>query len=390
MRSAMADWKQQPYHGFEQGPIRPPSEAGSLLIRVTRNCPWNHCTFCPVYKRRAFSLRPTDHVIHDIDRAADYLDALRDRADGSRHLAQTAMADVFAVVPHKDEAAFQAALHWFGSGMASIFLQDANSLLLPPAELIKLLRHIQGRFPFVERITSYARSKTVARISPENLLSMREAGLGRIHIGMESGSDAVLKLVRKGSSQAVHIIAGQKIKASGMALSEYVMPGLGGKHLSRRHAEETAEALNQINPDFIRLRTLAVPSGVPLHEDVLSGAFAKCTDLEMAKEIRLFISRLSGINSCMRSDHILNLFEEIDGRLPEAKPEMLGTLDRFLDLPPETQVLFQVGRRLGVLRRISDLADATRKAHVANVCRRSGITPDNVDAVIDHMMAQFI
>lgn len=390
MSKTDAGWKMQPYRGFEQGPIRPPSEAGSLLIRITRNCPWNHCTFCPVYKRQQFSLRPTDHVIEDIDRAADYLDALNARADGTRHLSREALADAYASVPHKDDTAFYAVLHWYGSDAAAIFLQDANSLVIAPAALMKILRHIQARFPAIQRITSYARSRTVARISAAALAEMRAAGLSRIHIGMESGSDKVLKMVKKGTTQAVHVSGGRKIKAAGMELSEYIMPGLGGRDLSREHAVETAEALNRINPDFIRLRTLAVPAGIPLHKDLLSGAFTKCGDLEMAQEIRLFISRLSGITSQIYSDHILNLFEEIEGQLPRDQSAMLQLLDGFLSLPPDEQMLFQVGRRLGILRRVSDMGDSGRRAQVAEICHRSGITPENVGGVIDRIMAQFI
>ena len=382
--------KTRPYRGFEQGPIRPPSEAGSLLIRVTRNCPWNHCTFCPVYKRRQFSLRPTGHVIQDINRAADYVDALIARADGAQRLSRKAQTDAYASVPHNDETAFHAAIHWHSSGMGAVFLQDANSLVIPPVELVTILQHIQARFPGIERITSYARSRTVARIPSAALAAMRSAGLTRIHIGMESGSDTVLTMVRKGTTQAGHVTAGQKIKAAGMELSEYVMPGLGGRALSQVHAVETAKALNQINPDFIRLRSLAVPVGIPLHENLMSGSFTKCSDLEMTKEIRLFISQLSGIGSRIRSDHILNLIEEIEGRLPEDQAGMLAILDGFLDLPPGEQMLFQVGRRLGVLSRVSDMNDCSRRAQVTDICQRSGITPENVDAVIDRIMTQFI
>jgi len=155
--------------------------------------------------------------------------------------------------------------------MHAIFLQDANSLIVKPDQLIRILRHLRSRFPWVDRITSYARSHTIARISDGNLRQMREAGLNRIHIGLESGSDAVLDRVRKGVDKRTQIKAGQKVKKAGMELSEYVMPGLGGKALSRDHALETADALNRINPDFIRLRTLALPGGIPLADEHRSG-----------------------------------------------------------------------------------------------------------------------
>ena len=221
-----------PYGGFEQGPIRPPSEASSLLIRVTRNCPWNRCTFCPVYKGERFSLRPVAHVKKDIDAVHRYV--IRFREAGG--LSRKAVDAVMAGGETDDPAACHAALQWMGAGMASIFLQDANSLIMRPDDLIEILNHLRERFGQVERITSYARSHTIARISDANLAAMAAAGLNRIHIGLESGSDKVLDRVKKGVDKATHIRAGIKVKSAGMELSEYVMPGLGGRALSCDHA----------------------------------------------------------------------------------------------------------------------------------------------------------
>lgn len=388
--------KIEPYNGFEQGPIRPPSEANSLLIRVTRNCPWNHCTFCPVYKKRRFSLRPKDHVIEDIEAVHRHVSALKSMADESGRVLQQdfndymgAFAQQGALAQH-EFAAFQAAVGWYGAGMRSIFLQDANSLIIKPADLIEILEHLQRRFPDVERITSYARSHTIARISDDHLAAMRRAGLDRIHIGMESGSDEVLKSVRKGVDKATQIRSGRKVKKAGMELSEYLMPGLGGRALSMRHATESADALNQIDADFIRLRTLALPGRTPLAEAHRQGRFEKCTDVEMAAELRLFIGSLKGITSRIKSDHILNLFEEIDGRLPEDQAALLAVLDRFLQMPRETRMYYQVGRRLGIFRRLSDMDSPRRINRVEAFCREHQITEDNVDAMADELMKRFI
>lgn len=377
-------------HDFEQGPIRPPSEARSLLIRVTRNCPWNHCTFCPVYKGAAFSIRPENQVIDDIDAIYDCLTTIQSLAGVSgRILREDINERMQRLEPHRRRA-FAAALNWYAGGMKAIFLQDANSLVIKPDQLIRILRHLRYRFPWVERITSYARSHTVARISDAHLAKMREAGLNRIHIGLESGSDAVLKMVRKGVDQRTQIKAGRKVKRAGMELSEYVMPGLGGKALTREHAVETAQALNQINPDFIRLRTLAIPGGIALADAQRQGHFVKLNDIEMVREIRLFVDHLDGITSMIASDHILNLFEEVKGRLPGAKPEILAVLDRFLALPDQDQVSFQVGRRLGLFSRLTDIKSPNRRARVDAYCSQYGITAENVDAVIDAMMTRFV
>lgn len=378
------------YRGFEQGPIRPPSEAASLLIRVTRNCPWNRCAFCPVYKRAKFSIRPVEHVIRDIDTVHTYVEQARASMNPDGTIARDRLSADIPRVDRADSQAYVAAANWVLNGMRSVFLQDANSLVIKPADLGAILKHLRERFGVIERITSYARSQTVAKMAGDDLVAIGEAGLNRIHIGLESGSDAVLKRVMKGATKAQAIEAGQKVRRAGIELSEYVMPGLGGAELSREHALETADALNQINPDFIRLRSLAIPSSVPLFEEWQSGAFVKLTDLAVAEEMLLFIESLDGITSRLESDHILNLFEDLRGKLPEDKPRMLDMLRRFIEMPAERRMIYQVGRRLGVFRSLDDLADDDRVAAVQARCAEFGITPDNVDDMINELMARFI
>ncbi|BBO80484.1 radical SAM protein [Desulfosarcina ovata subsp. sediminis] len=378
------------YHGFEQGPIRPPSEAHSLLVRVTRNCPWNRCTFCHVYKESRFSVRSESHVIEDIEGIHRHVDTLRGLADESGSiLRRDISAAVQDLAPHEQDL-FSVALNWYAGGMSSIFLQDANSLIIKPDSLIRILDHLRRRFPWVERITSYARAHTVARISDDHLREMRVAGLNRLHMGLESGADSVLQMVCKGVDKQTQVKAGRKVKKAGIELSEYVMPGLGGKALWREHALETADALNQIDPDFIRLRSLAIPQGIPLAEDQRSGRFVKLGDTDTVREIRLFVATLDGITSMIASDHILNLFAEVEGRLPEAKAGILALLDRFLNLPDEERCRFQVGRRMGLFTRLEDMQRPKRRTKVDAFCTQHGITPDNVDHMIAQMMTRFI
>lgn len=382
--------KDQPYQGFEQGPIRPPSEAASLLIRVTRNCPWNHCAFCPVYKGSRFSLRPVPHVKNDIDAVAGQLSVIIRLAQRPEGLTQEAVQETARDLAPFERTAFSAALSWYVNGMESVFIQDANSLVIRPADLVAVLSHLRERFPWIKRVTSYARSHTVARISDEGLAAIAGAGLNRIHIGMESGSDRVLALVKKGSTKEQHVRAGQKVKKAGMELSEYVMPGLGGRELSREHAEETADALNQIDPDFIRLRSLAIPGGIPLAEMVADGRFTPLSDLGVAEETLLFLEKLSGIHSAIKSDHVLNLFEDLEGRLPEDHGKLTGMVRAFLALSPDERTVYQVGRRLMLFRGLADMADQARVARAREVMERLSITPENVDENIARLMQQFI
>lgn len=378
------------YHGFEQGPIRPPSEAYSLLIRVTRNCPWNRCAFCPVYKAASFSMRKVEHIKRDIDAVWGYVDILRQMADESGRVSHVEAGKIAESINSVDRQAFSAAFNWFKGGMNSIFIQDANSLIIKPYDLVEILTHLKKRFYWVERITSYARSHTIARKKDQDLKAIRDAGLNRIHIGLESGSDHVLKMVRKGVTKEIHIKAGLKVKKAGMELSEYIMPGLGGRKYSNIHALETADALNRINPDFIRMRTLAIPNNVPLYEDYAAGRFEKCTDLMTAKEILMLMERLEGITSIIKSDHILNLFEEVEGVLPDDKEHMLTVIRNFLSMDPKSQCLYQVGRRLGIFHSIGDMDSPRRMAKVEKICNELGVTQENVDETIDELMKRFI
>ncbi len=380
----------EPYTGFEQGPIRPPSEAGSLLIRITRNCPWNRCTFCPVYKETKFSLRPVEHVLTDIDQVHAHVESVLNPQKQIRPLAQSSDANRSLSPNDNDRMALNAARRFVASGMKSIFLQDGNSLIIKPEDLVRILKHLKQAFPAVERITSYARSHTIARISGDDLRRFAESGLNRIHIGMESGSDAVLKKVNKGTGKATQILAGQKVKRAGMELSEYYMPGLGGRRLSRENALETADALNQINPDFIRLRTLALPEGTPLAEQYRSGKFDKMGEVETAEELLLFLENLNGIESTVKSDHVLNLFSEVEGRLPRDRAKMISIVRRFLQLSPEEQMIFSIGRRTHRISKLTDLEDPVKARYAKQMCAELGATTGNADAIVDSLIKRFI
>jgi radical SAM superfamily enzyme len=172
---------------------------------------------------------------------------------------------------------------------------------------------------------------------------------------MESGYDPLLQLIRKGVTAEEHIEGGRRIVASGISLSEYVMPGLGGVRWSKEHALETARVLNQINPDFIRLRSLLVRESTPLHKLMEDGKFEPLNDDGMVHELRLFIENLEGIESTILSDHILNLLEDVEGKLPGDKDKMLAAIDRYLNLHEKEKLIFRMGRRHGYFKTIADL-----------------------------------
>lgn len=378
------------YYGYEMGPIRPPSEADSLLIRVTRNCAWNRCTFCPVYKGSSFSIRPLEHVLRDIDLIYKNMKCLREAFNEPSSVTEPGLKAIANTVSADGLVAFNAAFYWFMNGMKSVFLQDSDALASQPSNLIELLRHLKERFPWVERVTSYSRSSTLVRIADEDLEAMRDAGLNRIHVGLESGSDKVLKMVKKGASKEMHIRAGLKVKNAGIELSEYAMPGLGGTELSAEHALETADALNQIDPDFIRLRTLAVTDRAPLGAERMSRRFHVCSDIMIVNEIKTLIQNLHGIKSVVKSDHVLNLFGDLEGKMPQDRDAMLEILDAFLGMEPAKQDLYRIGRRLGVFSGLKDLMDTNRVFRVEQICLANDIRGENMDSVIDRLLQSFI
>jgi radical SAM superfamily enzyme YgiQ (UPF0313 family) len=344
------------YQRFEQGPIRPPNEARSLLLRLTRNCPWNQCLFCPVYKKRKFSLRTVDEIKEDIQTARDIADdikALSWKVGDSGAVTDRVISHIFNSPGYSDTYRSVAAWMYYQTG--ACFLQDADNLVMKTSDLVDVLTFLREKFPEIRRVTTYSRSRTIVRKSVESLTKIREAGLDRVHVGLETGYDPLLKLMKKGVSAAQQIEAGQKALKAGMELSEYVMPGLGGQEMWQEHAAETAKVLNQINPHFIRLRSLRIPGRVPLSKKLKEGTFTMQTDDMLAEELKLFVGTLDGITSTVKSDHIMNLMEDVSGKLPEDKEAMLKVIQRYQDLPDSERLIYRVGRRGGAYRSTEDL-----------------------------------
>jgi hypothetical protein len=321
-------------------------------------------------------------VKRDIDAVCQQVESLRKIADEQGRISQADVRAAASRVRTEDSDAFFEAVRWASSGMESIFLQDANSLIMKPAELLDVLIHIKRCFPWVQRITSYARSHTLARMDDEDLRRLAESGLNRIHVGLESGSDKVLKMVNKGVTKQEHIDAGIKVRKAGIELSEYVMPGLGGVGLSEEHAIETADALNRINPDFIRLRTTRIYEGMELYNHFRAGRFDKCTEEMIVKEIKLLIQKLEGISSVVKSDHMNNLLEDVEGGLPQQKGCMVAKLDSFLAMEPRLRDLYFLGRGIGIFRGVQDMGDSAKLQAAKRTYDALGATRETVDEIV--------
>lgn len=366
------------YQGFELGPIRPPSEAYSLMLRINRGCGWNRCKFCAFYRGERFRVRPVEHVLRDIDQVRGWIDVFEGRAPNRPPR-----------TPGEQEACYDAML-WYQHGMESVFLQDANSMLMRPENLVQVLEHLNRTFPQIQRITTYGRSDTIAGIDDGYLKKYVALKLNRVHIGLETGCDQLLQMVNKGVTKEVQILAGQKAMAAGMEVNEFYMPGLGGRELARQSALDTADVLNQVNPSFIRIRSMALDDRLDLAADYQAGIFTRTNDIDDILEIRAFLEHLEGITSQVESDHILNILLELGGKLPEDKPRLLGIIDRFLSLPPDQQLRYRLGRRLNLMSQMDDLNNPFLLSRLEEIIRANGVDESNIDRISNQLMVNAI
>jgi len=300
------------------GPIRPPSEAYSLLVRATKNCPWNRCEFCSVFKGQRFEIRPVDRVKDDIR----YFRRMTDEV--SRYAQETGN--------RIGEAARYNGIPWIlDDGVITAFIQDSDSLVVKTEQLAEILSFLRETFPTIERICTYARGRTLFRKSIEALRRIREAGLSRIHIGLETGDGELLAAIKKGATAEQMIAAGRKAVEAGFEVSEYVMPGLGGVERWEQHAVRSAEVLNAINPQFIRLRSFHLPPGTPILQRALEGEFHIQTIEGLILEVMRFVRELDVTSQLVTSDYAHNYYlGETDGKLPEEKEGILAQMGRAL------------------------------------------------------------
>jgi len=330
---------------FEVGVYRPPSEGGSdsLLVRFSRNCPWNRCTFCAMYKQENFSLRSVAELKQDLSAIADIRDQLVAIAGGSgiSDITRQGIIELTRQYPElADSYQYAMVAQWLLSGGKTAFIQDANSLLMKTADLVEVLNVLRETFPSLQRVTTYARSHTLARKSLEELISIREAGLDRVHVGLETGDDTLLKRIKKGVTAAEHIKGGRRAVEAGFQLSEYWMPGLGGKAMWRQHAEHTAQVLSEINPHYIRSRPLFPAEGTPLYEEFQRGDFQMQTPHEHLTELKVMMTALN-VTGKVCFDHAGNYWRNSNGGLlfsqsyegyqfPERKDEVLSLIEEGL------------------------------------------------------------
>lgn len=342
---------------FRIGPIRPPGEADSLLIQVTRGCTWNRCKFCQLYRHTQFKAYSADSVKADIDNMVVLADRVnRYRRDDGDWDIDGLNYELGCIQSDEERQSYYMIANWLVKGGKNVFLQDGNTTVLKGGRLSDVLRYLKQAFPNIERITSYGRAENLSKTSAEEFADLKDAGLDRIHSGFETGSDAVLQKINKGVTQEQEIIAGKNVKAGGIELSIYFMAGVGGHDLTEDNALGTAHVINQVNPDFVRVRTAAYKPGTELYDEWKQGLIVPCTDEEKLLEIRKVIQLADGVDTRIVSDHILNLLMDIEGHMVDDKDYLLQIADEYLDMPKSKQQEFQLARRLGMVVRPSQMS----------------------------------
>lgn len=351
---------------FAIGNIRPPFHASSLLLRWTENCPWNRCNFCTLYRGGRFRVRSLEEIKADIDVVCYYRDLILERLRDSDPRTVRRMGDISASISREEKHCYYMVLNWIVSDkMKTVFLQDANTMIMKKDQLREALCYLRRKLPQVETVSCYGRADTLARLSAADFRELKEAGLNMIHSGFESGCDQVLALLNKGTRREQEIDCGLKIKEAGITYNVFYMPGAGGRALSEQNAQETAAVINAINPDFLRIRTFVVKPGSPMWELARAGRasagaapadaanapalFSECSDLEKVREIRSLVAALDErLDTYVISDHIINLLSGVEGFVRSDKEKILSYIDRFLALPQQEQKEFQLARRMCV------------------------------------------
>ena len=274
--------------------IRPPSEANSYILQITYGCTHNRCTFCGTYLDKSFRVREPEQVLEDIALAKK-------------------------MIPHTRR----------------VFLADGDALALSSRRLINILDHLKVSFPQLERVGIYANAQNIIKKSQAELEVLYQKGLKIVYLGLESGSDEVLRRVDKGATASQMIEAVHRAKAAGVLVSIIAILGIAGPELSDHHAERTAQVVSDMDPDYFSMLSLMLVPGTELHNQWQQGEFKMLSPIEMLTELRVVIANLEGLSKCIfRTNHASN-YLPLKGTLPQDNAQLLRTLDDALSTGPD-------------------------------------------------------
>ena len=270
---------------------RPPGEWKSYLLQCTIGCSNNQCTFCGMYKSKQFRIRPTEEILEDIDMARDY----------------------------------------YGPGLQRVFLMDGDAIIIKTEDLLRILRKLYDTFPALEKVTLYAGPRSTLSKTPEELKALHDAGLSRAYLGVESGSDAVLKFIHKGVNAQQMLQVGQRLVEAGIDLWVTIILGITGEGGDwREHILSTAQIINEMKPRHLSAMTFAPAKGTPLGDDVLAGRFKVYGPDHILEECRLLIQHLDVDPLHFTSNHASN-YLPLKGSLPQDREKFLSLIDQALE-----------------------------------------------------------
>jgi radical SAM superfamily enzyme YgiQ (UPF0313 family) len=272
---------------YEGAIYRPPSEADSLILQITVGCSHNRCTFCASYKEKRFRIKTLEEIKEDIDEAAQS-----------------------------------------GWSYERVFLADGDALIIPQARLLKIMAYLKEKLPRLRRVGIYANAKGVLKKTEDELRELKEAGIGIIYLGVETGDQVVLDKVKKGTTYEKLVQAGRMVKEAGIKLSVTVLLGIGGRERSTEHAIATGRILTEMDPDYVGALSLIIVPDTPLYEEIAKGDFSLPTPFELIEELRTMIAHTE-MHGLFFSNHASN-YLPIKARMPKDKEAILRLIDEVL------------------------------------------------------------
>ena len=267
--------------------IRPPSEAESLILQITVGCSHNRCTFCPTYKAKRFRIKTFEEIKEDIDEAAQC-----------------------------------------GWAIERVFLADGDALIVPQPRLMEIMAYLKEKLPRLRRVGIYANAKGILKKTQDELRELKEAGLGIIYLGVESGDQVVLERVKKGTTYEKLLQAGRMVKEAGIKLSVTVLLGIGGRERSKEHAVATGRILTEMDPNYVGALSVMIVPGTPLYEEQAQGRFVLPAPFEMIEELRTMLAQ-TDMHGLFFSNHASN-YLPLKVRMPKDKGEALRLIDEVL------------------------------------------------------------
>jgi len=271
---------------YEGNPIRPPSEAGSIILQVATGCPHNRCAFCGAYRGLSWRIKPDETIEADLEFASRYC-RRQDR----------------------------------------LFLADGDCLALPFPFLADLMARIREKLPWVRRISLYGSGRSMAGKNGHELAELKRLGLDRVYVGLESGDEELLAKARKGCTAESMIEGAVRLREAGLFVSATVLTGLAGREGSERHARLTGQALSRMRPHQAAFLTLMLIPGTPMHGDATEGRFVLPGPEEMLAELGEMIKNIDPqARMQVHANHASN-YLPLTGRLPRDREAILAAIE---------------------------------------------------------------